>query len=69
MGDAVNVLLPKTHAAHRAAGVPEDLARDAAAEVGSLAVSLTVVKRMVGFMLGLQVATIALLFRIALRMG
>ena len=65
----MSVMLSKTHAAHRAAGVPDDVARDAAVEVGSLAVSLTVVKWMVGFMPGLPAATIALLFQIALRLG
>jgi hypothetical protein len=65
----MSVMLSKTYAAHKAAGAPEDVARDAADEVGSLAVSLTVIKWMVGFMLGLQVAAIALLFQIALRLN
>lgn len=64
----MSLMLSKTCAAHKAAGVSDDIARDAAEEVGSLAVSLTVIKWMVGFMLGLQVAAIAMLFQIALRL-
>lgn len=67
-GFSMTMMLSKTYTAHKAANVTDDVARDAAEEVGSLAVSLTVVRWMVGFMLGLQVAAIALLFQIALRL-
>ena len=68
VGAAVSVMFPKTHAAHRAAGVPDDIARDAAVEIGSLAVPLTVVKWMVDFMPGLHAASVALRLRIAHRL-
>jgi hypothetical protein len=67
-GLPMSVMLSKTYTAHKAADVADDVARAAAEEVGSLAVSLTIIKWMVGFMLGLQVAAIALLFQIALRL-
>ena len=65
----MSMMPSKTYAAHKAAGVPDDIAREAAEEAGSLAVSLIVIKWMVGFMLGLQAAAIALLFQIALRLN
>ena len=65
----MSMMLSKTYAAHKAAGVPGDVAREAVEEAGSLAVSLIVIKWMAGFMLGLQAAALALLFQIALRLN
>ena len=70
------LMLSKTYNALKEAGASESAAREASEEVAGLEYRLAtiesdvrVLKWMVGFMLGMQVGTLALLFQIALRMG